>query len=221
MPARNWWKRVFSKSVLDYVSGLVTIVGAVVGGIYALVQYAQNSQSERSEAAEHAFREAAQAYREVDDKFVGFMRECLAHPELDCYGGSLFDAGTPLADAGVEDHRSEQHRLDTVLVDLLEFAHRRYVIQRGFYHCTFGQTTNPQAREEEWRIRETEWCGWRARTAAALKSRHFGETWRLIHQEYSETFQGFMSEMAEMDAGTPPCTESADAAPCPLRSGEH
>jgi hypothetical protein len=203
--------------VLNYLTLLIT----AAGGFLALYQYFQNNQSERSEAAEHGFREAAQAYREVNDKFVDFTRQCLEHPKLDCSGTAPADGPEPSVD-----DLAQQERLDTILVDLLEFAHRRYVIQADFYYCHFGQTGDRKAREEERRARKEEWLGWLARTQAALRRRHFRHTWCSIRPEYSQTFQDFMacqSVSAEdkplCDEPPPRCVDRADAKPCPQPPG--
>jgi hypothetical protein len=184
----GWLERL--KPVLDTLAFLGTVVGAVLTGR----EYFQNHHKERLEAA-------AQAYREVDDKFVDFMARCMDHPKLDCYGRPPTD-GVGLSD----DDRVQQQRLDTVLIDLLEFAYRRYVLQPGFQKEYFGRL--PIDHE----ARDHEWGGWVVRTKTAVHRGHFRETWCSIHHEYSREFREFIVNQM-MDTNTPLCADAGAAAP--------
>jgi DNA repair exonuclease SbcCD ATPase subunit len=164
---------------------------AVAGGVGGLFEYWNNHQKERREAAQTT-------YREVWAKYADFMTACMDHPKLDCHTIPVDDES--MAAFTAEDAQ-QQTRLDTILIDTLEFAYKQYE------DPDFKAAAGPSYADE--------WPGWEVYVKKHLVRDHFRRTWCTIRDEYASTFvpwmDRWMSEVGQSCSATAPAAPNNDA----------
>ena len=150
-------------------------------GVFQWRLYVQNAQ----EAARKSRLEAAEsAYREIDTKFVEFLKLCIQLPKLDCYSVAAEDSLPPLTDT----EKVQQKILYTILTDVFEVAFLQY----NRTHADFDAEINL--------IRVSQWAGWVVYIKKFLQRRAYCLVYLDIRDEFDNRFVSFMNE----NAG--PCT---------------
>jgi hypothetical protein len=166
------------------VIGKVAAFVAIAAGCAAVVDSCRNHEKERREAAERA-------YRDVDDKYMDFLKLCFEHPSLDCESRART---TPIR----PEDEVAQWRLDNVLVDVLEFAYKRY--QNADFMSAAREAYN------------REWPGWQTYARKWLTRPHFRSVWCTVQDEYDT---GFVTDMNKWlkESAMPACGSAIPPGP--------
>jgi hypothetical protein len=152
-----------------------------------LFEYWNNHQKERREAAQTT-------YREVWAKYADFMTDCMEHPKLDCH---TIPVAQESVDAFTPEDWQQQVRLDTILIDTLEFAFKQY--EDEDFKAAAGAAY------------ADEWPGWEVYVKKHLVRDHFRRTWCTIRDEYASQFVPWMDRWMSEVGQT--CSTSTPAAP--------
>jgi hypothetical protein len=163
----------FHKSC-ELLSFIALIIGAPVA-VFDLhvheAESAENSKKERVEAA-------SKLYRDVDQRYVEFMKICLEHPRLDCYSVSLSGLQPPLS----ETEKLQQKILYSALTDVFEVAYVEY--------------NRREVTDEVRKFYKAQWGGWDSYIKKFLRRPAYRKTWLEIRDEYDEGLVAYMDGIA-------------------------
>jgi hypothetical protein len=177
----------YSVKVTHEVFEISSFIFIILGVVIALVELRLHlGELRRSQLRERQIV-AEQAYKEVDDRFAEYLKMCSAYENIDCYSKPL-----PTIDIGVTpESQRRQDLVDTVLIDVFEFAFIRY-------HDENYSSVSAKYVEDQW-------PGWVFYMRKFAIRGHVKAVWTDIGKEYDAQFQAcFESILARpVDLGIP------------------
>lgn len=160
--------------LLSFIAVMFSIPFAAIELHTHAIDGKENAKKERIEAAE-------KIYRDVDQRYVDFMRLCLDHPRLDCYSVPRDpSSGAPLD----ENEQAQQKILYTSLTDVFEVAYVQY------HKKTYEE--NPVVRE----LYKSQWDGWDVYIRKFLARPAYRRVWWDIRDEYDKGLVAYMDTIA-------------------------
>jgi hypothetical protein len=159
------------------IAELASFLAIVVTAPLAYFEYRNNVQKEQAALAERV-------YRDVDERFVDYVKLCIDHPRLDGYSVPRADTLKPPLTA---DEKVQQRLLFTALTDVFEVAYVQY-------HKS--EAVPEKVRKT---FHDKQWPGWDTYIRKFLARPAYRKTWFDIRNEYDEDFVRYMDTIA-----TPP-----------------
>lgn len=160
-----------SKKIIEIIAFIAAIVSAKV----AYDEHLDNIRKEQAALAE-------KVYRDVDERYVDFIKLCIEHPRLDCYSAPRKDRLKPPLS---EDEKYQQKLLFVALTDVFEVAYVQY----------FKTTAIPEELRVE--FHEKQWPGWEVYIKKFMSRTSYRKVWIDIREEYDSDFVGYIEKLNE------------------------
>lgn len=171
------WERIHKSC--EFLSFVAVVIGVPI----ALIELHAHAADAADAAKKQRIEAAEKIYRDVDQRYMDFMKLCIEHPRLDCY--SLPQGGSPPLSA---DELMQQKILYSTLSDVFEVA---------FVQYHKPNEDNPDVIK----LYKDQWAGWDAYIRKFLGRRVYRQTWREIKDEYDKGFVAYMDTIPAPPGG--------------------
>jgi hypothetical protein len=169
---------------LHVVAELTSFLVIIASGPIAVYELHLHTVELRETAAKARLDLATQVYRDVDERFAEFVRLCVDHPRLDCYGGRLELVEPPLT----AEEKTQQRILFSDLIDVFEVA----------YVDFHRKDVSEKAKE----LFDAQWAGWNSYIRKFMSRSSFRDTWLEIRDEHDAGLAEYMDRIAKQESSS-------------------
>jgi len=159
-------ERIFSP--FERLVPLCTLISVAI----AVALYVQGQAKERDANAREAERargrQVTEAFNALDDKYIDYVKLCLAHPELDVFDTPLARTRPASAD--------EQRRESMMFAILLSVLERSYLMYQN----------------QDDAFKRGQWAGWESYVKSWLGGENFLGEWERTKREFDPAFVTYM-----------------------------
>jgi hypothetical protein len=147
---------------------LATLVSVAIAVALFVQGQAHEREAREREAARARETRVTEAFNALDDKYIEYVKLCVAHPELDVFDTPLVRERPPTAE--------ERRRESMMFAILLSMMERAYVMYR--------EPSDPFKKEQ--------WAGWEVYLKSWLGRANFLEEWGRTKKEFDPGFAAYV-----------------------------
>lgn len=162
------------KKILELISLVITILG-VPGAIFIFFRQTEKDRREKERELEESIRERErkeyETYHALDDKYIDFLKLCLANADLDIAA----------SDGSIELSPQQVYRKEKLFEILISIFERAYVMYK----------------RQDSRVRKEQWTGWNNYIEAWFENKNFQTAWNTMGSQWDSGFLDHMNKIFE------------------------